>query len=251
MKYPRVVRISVTDSDCTDSSSDEEAHDTFTRQHRVRKFVSEITIDSCSGKNGPVSRSKLRKSVRTVNRGGVSVNGRHFKFSSGKKYPGVRQKFYNNAAIQLRGADALSNFIKPRARCSISPESKSDVNLSYTSGEVNNLFSQSLSEEAESVTTIYDKNTTESREFLNESRVPENFSEFESIFPTDVFDLQCSLPDIFDNTTGDSVPETIFTDVCSDIFLISSDNFGFSSWHRDEYFQDIGDLFASDPLVPL
>ncbi|KAI4326855.1 hypothetical protein L6164_019382 [Bauhinia variegata] len=300
MKCPRVVRISVTDNDCTDSSSDEEAHETFTRHHRVRKFVNEITIDSCSSENDAVSRSKLIKSCRTkstVNRGGVSVSRRQLKVASGKKFRGVRQRpwgkwaaeirdplrrvrlwlgtydtaeeaamVYDNAAIQLRGADALTNFLTPPARCSFSPEKKSAVNLSSTPGEdtLNNTkfspksvlqcSSESLWEEAESVTTRDDTNSSESREFLDESCVSENLSDFPddsnfaSIFPSDIFDFQCSLPDIFDNC---SVPETIFTEDCSDIFLNSSDNFSFSSWYRDDHFQDIGDLFVSDPLVAL
>jgi hypothetical protein len=56
-----VVRISVIDGDATDSSSDEEELACFARQ-RVKKFVNEITIESCPRENDEDSRrSTVRK----------------------------------------------------------------------------------------------------------------------------------------------------------------------------------------------
>ncbi|KAK7406069.1 hypothetical protein VNO78_07685 [Psophocarpus tetragonolobus] len=247
--YPRLVRITVTDTDATDSSSDEEHSST---PHRHRKFVNEISIESEN--DGVVSRKRIRKTRAADTR----------RVSHGKKFRGVRQRpwgkwaaeirdpsrrvrlwlgtydtaeeaalVYDNAAIKLRGPDALTNFIAPPATW----QNKDPAPLlnGYASGEETrskNLFSPtsvlhccSLSEEAESV-------NDECSCFSQNSK-----PKAQSPFPTEIqFDFRGCSP----------APDTVL--FCED------DYFGFNSWHMEknrDFFQDIDDLFLSDPLLAL
>ncbi|XP_028787693.1 ethylene-responsive transcription factor ERF069-like [Neltuma alba] len=269
MKYPRVVRISVTDGDATDSSSDEEGG--AVTLHRGRRFVNEITITQ----NDVVAKpeSKRRKSNRS---GRVMGSRRAMKASAEKKFRGVRQRpwgkwaaeirdplrrvrlwlgtyetaeeaamVYDKAAIKLRGAEALTNFITPPGKeCEEEKLSSPKSVLQSQSG--------SLSEEVESVTTK-DDTISECRDespSSSSSGLSENFSGL----PADIFDFETSLPDIFDDT---NITESIYSDAWAspienlNLGFDFDSGFGFSSWHRDDHFQDIGDLFVTDPLVAL
>ncbi|KAL4204045.1 hypothetical protein AMTRI_Chr01g130240 [Amborella trichopoda] len=144
---PKLVRVSVTDADATDSSSDEEDNSSscsystgFSRQ-RVKRYVHEINIQLCSREGAGSADVKTRR--RTARKSGFPAIQRR---SVGKKFRGVRQrpwgkwaaeirdparrvrlwlgtydtaeeaaKVYDNAAIQLRGPGAPTNFSPPPA----------------------------------------------------------------------------------------------------------------------------------------
>lgn len=273
MEYPRVVRICVTDGDATDSSSDEEGG--AVTRHRGRRFVNEITITQNDvAANRP--ESNRRKSNRSRGMGGRRAMKAA---SAGKKFRGVRQRpwgkwaaeirdplrrvrlwlgtyetaeeaamVYDKAAIELRGAEALTNFITPPGK-DCEEEEKLSSPKSVLQSQSGN-----LSEEVESVTTK-DDTISECRDESPSSSSASGLSENLSEFPPDIFDFQTSLPDLFDET---NITESIYSDAAwvsptenFDLAFDFESGFGFSNWHRDDYFQDIGDLFVTDPLVAL
>ncbi|CAI9775768.1 unnamed protein product [Fraxinus pennsylvanica] len=171
---------------------------------------------------------------------------------------------YDHAAIQLRGPDALTNF-------SVPPQMENKTNSGYNSGEDSHNTLKSpksvlrFVSAADSQTEVEAEAEAESSSFFSppNDAVPlkeneditlwENFSDC-PIFPSveDMFrefDDPLPVPDLFDETGfADSVFGLDF-DCCDDMLVGSSYNTGFGQ--ADDYFQDFGDIFGSDPLVVL
>lgn len=146
---PKIVRISVTDGNATDSSSGEEDDEKPVYQYRVKRLVNEIRIEDFSNyaalnAEPENTKPKPRPKHHKVEKKTSLKAPQQQCISDIKRYRGVRQRpwgrwaaeirdplrrtrvwlgtydtaeeaamVYDRAAIRLRGPDALTNFVKP------------------------------------------------------------------------------------------------------------------------------------------
>ncbi|XP_010439138.1 PREDICTED: ethylene-responsive transcription factor CRF2-like [Camelina sativa] len=191
---------------------------------------------------------------------------------------------YDSAAIQLRGPDALTNFsVTPTTTTTTTAEKKSPPPLkkkkkttkkknsktknsvtasSTISGSSSNdclcspvsvlrspftvdEFSGSSSPPAVAAAVVV-------KEEPSMTTVSETFSDFSAplFSDDDLFDFRSSVVPHYLGG-GDLFGEDLFTvDMCTDMnFGFDFGSSGLSSWQMEDHFQDIGDLFGSDPLL--
>ncbi|KAL1206676.1 Ethylene-responsive transcription factor CRF3 [Cardamine amara subsp. amara] len=283
----RIVRVCVTDPDATDSSSDEEEEDFLFPRRRVKRFVNEIKVEpGCNNITG-VS-MKERKKLSDETQSPASSRHRPLKVSTSfgqnvKKYRGVRQRpwgkwaaeirdpeqrrriwlgtfdtaeeaavVYDNAAIRLRGPDALTNFSVQRQEEEPEPviDIKPEINITTTTVTTTTSCSESTEDfqHLSSPTSVLNHQSEEIQIQPFKSAKPEmEISDtpwWQTRFNTGSGESDDSFPldtPFLDNYFNESPPEmSIFDQPMGQIFS-ENDDVMFNDMYLDGESMNIGD----------
>ncbi|GFY83434.1 cytokinin response factor 4 [Actinidia rufa] len=252
---PRVVRISVTDPDATDSSSGEE--DALFGRRRVKRYVNEIRCETAC--KSSLNANKVWK--RKVGGGNSLLAKRKpTKLVSGERRSEAAM-VYDNAAIKLRGPHALTNFITPplcespeNNVTSVSGDESGDESHSHSLSSPTSVlrFRTHSSEEAQP--PKLSKPVQQGNESNDSSPVQEDpcflpdFMPMEMPFLDDIFTFEPPGPIHFDDPPD--FADHLLSDDLSGMVTDPIHDFGL--WQVDGFLEDLGgEFFTADPLVVL
>ncbi|XP_022890337.1 ethylene-responsive transcription factor CRF4-like [Olea europaea var. sylvestris] len=296
----RNIRVTVTDPDATDSSGDEE-DEVFGRQ-RVKKYIQEIRIEKASKTHVNGISSKLQAKQKPLKVKAADGGARKFrgvrqrpwgKWAAEIRDPARKVRLwlgtydtaeeaamvYDNAAIKLRGPDALTNFTNPAA-VEEKPENTVTSVSSYESDkELHKISSptsvlrftstQSSEQSASDECPVLDSLDVQNQQSYESGSCSDPVQDLEelhgdtSIIPDSSNDYLPMDTQFLDNFFNFQTPDQTFFDFPNDFESINEipayddNSFGFTSFgdfkdsfkEIDDYFNDLGDFPFADALT--